>query len=67
MNSNPKLVALREKHGFIPDDDLYEFAEIVIQECIRVCENQRNPHNLNYKPSETFADAIRAEFGLLKR
>jgi hypothetical protein len=41
-----------------------KFAELIIEECIRICLEQRDPSSLNYKPSEKFADAIRQRFGM---
>lgn len=47
-------------------DTTYEqvFAEKIIQEAIQVCLVQRDPPNLNYKPSERFAEAIKQHFGV---
>jgi len=53
-----------------PDTELYTkeqlvfLAEQVVQECIKVCLEQRNPQNLNYKPSERFADELKLHFGM---
>jgi hypothetical protein len=45
------------------DEDYAEiFANLIINECIELCLKQRNPPNLNYKPSESFAEAIRSYF-----
>lgn len=41
-----------------------KFAELIVQECAQVCLEQRNPGNLNYKPSEKFAEAIKQHFGV---
>ena len=41
-----------------------KFAELLIQDCIKVCLEQRDPTNLNYKPSKHFAEKIRQHFGL---
>jgi len=43
---------------------LEKFAELIVQECARVCLSQRNPPNLNYKPSERFAEAVKQHFGV---
>jgi hypothetical protein len=40
------------------------FAELIVKECVKVCLDQRNPGNLNYKPSEMFADALKLHFGV---
>ena len=41
-----------------------KFAELIVQECARVCLSQRDPANLNYKPSERFAEAVKQHFGV---
>jgi hypothetical protein len=41
-----------------------KFAELIVQECARVCLAQRDPANLNYKPSERFAEAVKQHFGV---
>lgn len=33
-----KFKQLREDAGFLPDDDLYDFAEIVLEECFKVLD-----------------------------
>jgi|DEB19_MinimDraft_3_1074340.scaffolds.fasta_scaffold80817_2 hypothetical protein len=38
--------------------------ELIVKECVKVCLDQRNPGNLNYKPSEMFADALKLHFGV---
>jgi hypothetical protein len=47
-------------------NDLYmeKFAELMVQECAQVCLSQRDPANLNYKPSERFAEAVKQHFGV---
>jgi hypothetical protein len=40
------------------------FAELIVRECAQVCLSQRNPANLNYKPSERFAEAVKQHFGV---
>jgi hypothetical protein len=44
--------------------DLEFLVKKVIEECARVCLDQRDPSNLNYKPSERFAEAIKEHFGV---
>lgn len=44
--------------------DLEKFAELIIRECARVCLSQRDLTNLNYKPSERFAEAVKVHFGV---
>jgi hypothetical protein len=41
-----------------------KFAELIVRECARVCLAQRDPANLNYKPSERFAEAVKQHFGV---
>jgi hypothetical protein len=43
---------------------LEKFAELIVQECARVCLAQRDPANLNYKPSVKFAEAVKEHFGV---
>lgn len=44
--------------------DKEKFAELIIGECIQVAANQRNPSNLNYKPSERFVEDLKLHFGV---
>ena len=44
--------------------DPVKFAELIVRECARVCSEQRDPANLNYKPSEQFAEAVKQHFGV---
>jgi hypothetical protein len=47
------------------DLELFEkFAELIVKECVQVCLSQRDPSNLNYKPSERFAEAVKQHFGV---
>jgi hypothetical protein len=41
-----------------------KFAELIVKECAGVCLAQRDPANLNYKPSEKFAEAVKQHFGV---
>ena len=41
-----------------------KFAELIVRECIQVAANQRNPSNLNYKPSERFVEDLKLHFGV---
>jgi hypothetical protein len=45
-------------------DEIEKFAELIVQECAQVCLAQRDPANLNYKPSVKFAEAITQHFGV---
>lgn len=44
--------------------DAEKFAELIVKECAQVCLSQRDPANLNYKPSERFAEAVKQHFGV---
>jgi formylmethanofuran dehydrogenase subunit D len=44
--------------------DQEKFAELIVRECAQVCLSQRDPANLNYKPSERFAEAVTQHFGV---
>jgi hypothetical protein len=46
------------------DHKMQKFAELMVQECAKVCLAQRDPANLNYKPSERFAEAVKQHFGV---
>lgn len=48
----------------IPKEFIDKFAELIVQEAIGVAEKQRNPQNLNYKPSERFVEELRLHFGV---
>lgn len=41
------------------------YAEQVVKKCIEVILEQRNPPNLNYKPTESIAKAVSEYFGIL--
>ena len=41
-----------------------KFAELIVNQCAQVCLAQRDPANLNYKPSEKFAEAVKQHFGV---
>lgn len=43
---------------------MFKAVEIAVQEAVTVCLEQRDPGNLNYKPSEKFAAAIKQHFGV---
>jgi len=44
--------------------DHKKFAELLINECIKVAKQQHDPHILNYKPSERFVEDLRQHFGV---
>jgi hypothetical protein len=45
-------------------EDLEYLVELIVGECAQVCLAQRDPANLNYKPSEKFAEAVKQHFGV---
>jgi hypothetical protein len=45
-------------------NEMKKFAELIVKECAQVCLSQRDPANLNYKPSERFAEAVKQHFGV---
>jgi hypothetical protein len=45
-------------------DELEKFAELVINDCVDIVLKERNPPGLNYKPTESIANAIKSRFGL---
>lgn len=44
--------------------NIEKFAELIVKECISVARRQRNPSNLNYKPSERFVEELQQYFGV---
>lgn len=64
---NERIRELAVEAGFYanPDVDKFQkFAELIIRECIQVAAKQRNPSNLNYKPSERFVEDLKLHFGV---
>ena len=53
-----------DKSAIMDQQALQNFAMAVVKECAQVCLAQRNPFNLNYKPSEKFAQALKQHFGV---
>jgi hypothetical protein len=49
-----------------PVKEVEKFAQLIVKECAQVCLAQRDPANLNYKPSEKFAEAVKQHFGVEK-
>lgn len=78
MNERMRELALRSGAEFFTDRDprlnetvvyftpeeMEKFAELIVKECAKVCLAQRDPSNLNYKPSERFAEAVKQHFGV---
>ena len=46
-------------------DRLTRFAEMIVSECIKVAQKQRNPANLNYSPCDRFVEDLKQHFGEL--
>ena len=70
---NRRLRELVEQTGFRydngewqfgDDSDVQKFAELIVRECAQVCLAQRDPANLNYKPSKRCAEAVKQHFGV---
>ena len=55
-----------ENHSLalVPAETLIKFAEMIVLECIKVARQQRDPANLNYKPSERFVEDLQRHFGI---
>ena len=67
---NERIKELAEQAGCSIDGMGYgegnveKFAELIVRECMNVARQQRNPANLNYKPSERFVEDLRQHFGV---
>ena len=76
---NPRLTEIyrscRSREGLASQDEyksanvllgteVEKFAELIVRECMNVARQQRNPANLNYKPSERFVEDLRQHFGV---
>ena len=71
MNERIKELALQANPKNIfkefDRDDIHfveKFAELIVKECIQIASKQRNPSNLNYKPSEQFEADLRLHFSV---
>jgi hypothetical protein len=70
MNERSWQIWQTDTHRFcrraqLVDKEIIEkFAELIVRECAKVCLSQRDPANLNYKPSERFAEAVKQHFGV---
>lgn len=51
-------------HWAMSDEQMVKFAELIVRECMSVARQQRDPSNLNYKPSERFVEELRQHFGV---
>lgn len=58
---NERINELRKEHGFLPDEDLLEFGEIIMNECIRACKAR---HVYGTLESESALETKRIEFWL---
>lgn len=64
---NERLKELMLEAGYVAPElapRVQKFAELLINECIEIAASQRNPSNLNYKPSERFIEDLRQHFGV---
>jgi hypothetical protein len=66
MNERHEQLMAQAWIEFAPDAKAVtkRFAELIVKECAQVCLSQRDPANLNYKPSERFAEAVKQHFGV---
>ena len=68
MNERIKQLAYEAGQGghswYNDPNCIQAFAELIVKECAQVCLSQRDPANLNYKPSERFAEAVKQHFGV---
>jgi hypothetical protein len=65
MNERLREIAIKAQvEHCISHVRLEEFAELIVLECAQVCLEQRDPANLNYKPSVKFAEAVKQHFGV---
>jgi hypothetical protein len=66
MNERHEQLMAQAWIEFAPDAKAVtkRFAELIVKECAQVCLSQRDPANLNYKPSEQFAEAVKQHFGV---
>jgi hypothetical protein len=70
MVPNPDTFEIEHKIGnggrlmYTKEFNQEKFAELIVKECVQVCLSQRDPSNLNYKPSERFAEAVKQHFGV---
>ena len=63
MNQRIQELA-KQIYGTLATEQEIRFAELIVKECADVCLSQRDPANLNYKPSERFAEAVKQHFGV---
>ena len=61
---DPVTPVAREKAVVLVSGWGEKFAELMVRECAEVCLAQRDPANLNYKPSVKFAEAVKEHFGV---
>jgi hypothetical protein len=72
MNERIKELIPRPWTFPYPDREMYsreqmeQFAELIVRECMGVAKGMRNPSNLNYKPSDHFVNELRLHFGVEK-
>lgn len=70
---NERIIELAQQAGIFKPKEFYQhidalqlekFAELIVRECMKVAGKQRKPANLNYNPSERFAEDLRQHFGV---
>lgn len=65
---NKELIEFAYKSGLfegseaVPFEHVERYSKLIIDRYIRICLDQRDPPNLNYKPSVAFAHAIKLHF-----
>lgn len=63
-----RKAGLKKDHGsdreYLGDFDWREFGEMLVRECMVIAKSQRDPHTLNYKPSERFVEDLKRHFGV---
>jgi hypothetical protein len=65
MTPNPKIKALIESLGIIPEDEHYEIAEQVIKECVAMCKTSVG--NADYNTGRLHClENIKEHFGVEK-
>ncbi len=53
---------IAEHNPAVTAQEVTFYAEEIVRECIAVVLEQHNPPNLNYKPTEQIAEALRQHF-----
>jgi hypothetical protein len=64
LSLNEKLMKMREEHGYLPDQDLYDFAKNVLNECLRIFADGTISHQLTPAQRTVAWELIRNHFGM---